>query len=288
MVRYVDCLGPVALGPRKAFKVVSGLPFIDKGTARPARIIRARRDTIDTESIMANENQDVATDDQEDEGQAITVLDDETVSIIIERHFVISNSTVGETDIDLAEIPVESIMFNLKYGFGQYMLDGAATTVNEKDDKGEFILDGNGDKVPRPEADVAADKLAGVKARIASIFSGIYPTGGGGRALSAYDNELRALVKAVLLGKGIKLADATKAAKSPMAAVIDLALTKAKATVPATAPVEGDKEGNKAKATARKEAVKATAQDLFDTNWKVLTDKATDLAAQHKAVDVDL
>lgn len=210
------------------------------------------------------------------------VVDDETVTITIKRHFVIANSTVGETAIDLSEIPVESIVFNLNYGFGQYMLDGAATTVNEKDDKGEFVLDENGDKVPRPEADVVADKLAGVEARIASIFSGVYPTGGGGRALSAYDNELRALVKAVLVGKGIKLGDAKKASNNPKTAIQGLAKAKAKAT---TGKVM---DGDKVDAKATTEAVKAATEDLFNVNWKVLTDKATELAAQHKAIDVDL
>ena len=190
----------------------------------------------------------------------------DTITVTIRRRYLITNSTIGTVIIDLGDIPTESVEFNLDYGIGQYLLDGAACTVNEKDEDGKFILDGDGNKIPRPEADVAADKLAGVNARLAAIKSGVFPSGGGGRALSAYDNELRAIVKAVLVNKGIKLADATKAAKSPREAIKALAAKKAKAD----------------------RLSKEDAQALFTVNWETLTDKATALAAQHKAIDVDL
>jgi len=212
----------------------------------------------------------------------------ETVTVVLPRFIVVDNSTIGEITIDLMETPNESIVHNLTYGVRQFTGDGAAQDVHERTLEGDFLLDPDGNKVRREQADIDADKKAGVLARVEAIKTGVFKTGGGGRALSAYDNELRAIVKAVLVNKGMKLADATKAAKTPKAAIIGLALTKAKAMVPVKAPVAGDKEGNKAKVTARKEAVKATAQDLFNTNWKVLTDKATALAAQHKAIDVDL
>ncbi len=193
----------------------------------------------------------------------------------------------GDGTLEVGNVPVESIVKLLTYGVTQYVADGAAVDVHKRDDDGNHVKV-DGEKVKRPDADVTADKIKGVKERIAAIVAGVFKTGGGGRALSAYDNELRALVKAVLVNKGIKLADATKQSKEPRGAIVTLALAKAKATVPVKAPVDGDKEGNKAKITERMEAVKATADKLFDTNWKVLTDKATALAAEHKAIDVDL
>lgn len=187
----------------------------------------------------------------------------------------------GEETLNVATVPIESIAKLLTYGVTQYVADGAAVDVHERDKDGNHVKV-NGEKVKRPESDVAKDKVKGVKERLAAILSGVFKTGGGGRALSAYDNELRALVKAVLIGKGIKLADATKDAKTPKAAIQELAKAKAKAT---TAKVmDGDKVDGK----ATTEAVKVAAEDLFNVNWKVLTDKATELAAQHKAIDVDL
>ena len=56
--------------------------------------------------------------DQNQDNVKIVVVDDDTVTITIKRHFLIANSTVGETAIDLSKIPVESIEFNLRYGFG--------------------------------------------------------------------------------------------------------------------------------------------------------------------------
>ena len=214
-------------------------------------------------------------------------MDNVTIELPAEITYPVSALSENRT-LEVSKVPVESIVKLLTYGVTQYVADGAAVDVHERDKDGNHVKV-NGEKVKRPEADVANDKIKGVVDRIDAILEGVFKTGGGGRALSAYDNELRALVKAVLVGKGIKLADATKQSKEPRGAIVTLALAKAKATVPVTVPVDGDtKEAVKAKATARKEAVKATADKLFDTNWKVLTDKATTLAAEHKAIDVDL
>ncbi len=205
-----------------------------------------------------------------------------TVDVTLPAEIVYPVSALSEDrTLDVGNVPMESIVKLLTYGVTQYVADGAAVDVHKRDEDGNHVkVDGN--KVKRPEADVTADKVKGVKERIAAIVAGIFKTGGGGRALSAYDNELRALVKAVLIGKGIKLADATKGAKTPKTAIQDLAKAKAKATTDKV--MDGDKVDTK----ATTEAVKATTEDLFNVNWKVLTDKATELAAQHKAIDVDL
>lgn len=205
-----------------------------------------------------------------------------TVNVTLPAEIVYPVSALSEDrTLDVANVPVESIVKLLTYGVTQYVADGAAVDVHKRDDDGNHVKV-DGEKVKRPDDDVAKDKVKGVNERLAAILSGIFKTGGGGRALSAYDNELRALVKAVLVSKGIKLADATKAAKAPKATIQDLAKTKAKAT---TAKVM---DGDKVDAKATKEAVKAATEDLFNVNWKVLTDKATALAAEHKAIDVDL
>lgn len=189
-----------------------------------------------------------------------------TISVILPAEIVYPVSALSEDrTLDVGNVPAESIVKLLTYGVTQYVADGAAVDVHERDDDGNHVKV-DGEKVKRPESDVAKDKAKGVKERIAAILSGVFKTGGGGRALSAYDNELRALVKAVLVGKGIKLADATKAAKTPKAAIQDLATKKAKA----------DKLN------------KADAEALFTVNWETLTNKATALAAEHKAIDVDL
>lgn len=207
-------------------------------------------------------------------------MDNVTIELPAEITYPVSALSEDRT-LDVGRVPVESIVKLLTYGVTQYVADGAAVDVHKRDDDGNHVkVDGN--KVKRPDADVTADKIKGVKERIAAIVAGIFKTGGGGRALSAYDNELRALVKAVLIGKGIKLADATKAAKGPKAAIFDLARKKAKA---ATAKVM---DGDKVDAKATTIAVKDATEELFNVNWKVLTDKATELAAQHKAIDVDL
>ena len=209
-----------------------------------------------------------------------------TVTLPLEIVYPVS--ALGEDRIlEVSKVPTESIVKLLTYGVTQYVADGAAVDVHERDDDGKHVMV-DGAKVKRPETDVAKDKVNGVSERLAAIISGVFKTGGGGRALSAYDNELRALVKAVLVGKGIKLADATKFSKTPKATIQDLAKAKAKATVPVKTPIDGDTEGNKANAKERAEKVKAMADKLFDTNWKVLTDKATALAAEHKDIDVDL
>lgn len=178
---------------------------------------------------------------------------DDTITVTINRHFLIANSTVGETAIDLADVPVESITFNLNYGFGQYMTDGAATIVNKKDDKGEWILDDKGNKIPRPAADVAADKLAGVDARLASIYSGNYPSGGGGRSLSNHETELRAMIAPMLEQRGWNKADAKKTAMKPRNAVL--------------AMVDRHCKANKIKVGSDE------AKTLFDNNWGSINDK---------------
>ncbi len=189
-----------------------------------------------------------------------------TVSVTLPAEIVYPVSALSEDrTLDVGKVPVESIVKLLTYGVVQYVADGAAVDVHERDDDGKHV-EVNGAKVKRPESDVANDKVKGVNERLAAIVSGIFKTGGGGRALSAYDNELRAIVKAVLVNKGVKLADATKAAKSPREAIKALAAKKAKA----------------------ERLSKEDAQALFTVNWEVLTDKATALAAQHKAIDVDL
>jgi len=167
--------------------------------------------------------------------------------------------------LEVGKVPAESIVKLLTYGVTQYVADGAAVDVHERDDDGKHVMV-NGAKVKRPDDDVAKDKVKGVNERLAAVLSGVFKTGGGGRALSAYDNELRAIVKAVLVNKGIKLADATKAAKSPREAIEALAARKAKAD----------------------HLNKADAEALFTVNWETLTNKATALAAEHKAIDVDL
>ncbi len=211
-----------------------------------------------------------------------------TVSVTLPAEIVYPVSALSEDrTLEVGTVPVESIVKLLTYGVVQYVADGAAVDVHKRDDDGNHVkVDGN--KVKRPDADVTADKVKGVKERIAAIVAGVFKTGGGGRALSAYDNELRALIKAVLVGKGIKLADATKRSKEPRAAITGLALVKAKATIPVKTPIEGDKEANEIASKLRTVKVNAMAEKLFDTNWKVLTDKATELAKGHKDIDVDL
>ena len=194
------------------------------------------------------------------------VVENKTVSVTLPAEIVYPVSALSEDrTLEVGNVPVESLIKLLTYGVTQYVADGAAVDVHERDDDGKHV-EVNGAKVKRPESDVAKDKVKGVHERLASILSGIFKTGGGGRALSAYDNELRAIVKAVLVGKGIKLADATKAAKTPTVAIQDLAAKKAKA------------DGLN----------KTDAEALFNVNWEVLTNKATALAAEHKSIDVDL
>lgn len=205
-----------------------------------------------------------------------------TVTVTLPAEIVYPVSALdGDETLYVGDVPAESIVKLLTYGVTQYVADGAAVDVHERDEDGKHVIV-DGEKVKRTETDVAKDKVEGVNARLVAIIAGVFKTGGGGRALSAYDNELRALVKAVLVGKGIKLADATKSAKTPKVAIQGLAKAKAKAT---TAKVmDGDKVDTK----ATTEAVKVATEGLFNVNWKVLTDKAMALAAEHKAIDVDL
>ncbi len=196
-----------------------------------------------------------------------------TVDVTLPAEIVYPVSALSEDrTLEVGKVPVESITKLLTYGVTQYVADGAAVDVHKRDDDGKHIMVNNA-KVKRPDADVARDKVKGVNDRLAAIVAGVFKTGGGGRALSPYDNELRALVKAVLIGKGITLADATKQSKEPRGAIIVLAQKKAQAT---------------AKPDATPESIVKSAEKLFNTNWKVLTDKATALAAEHKAIDVDL
>ena len=196
-----------------------------------------------------------------------------TVNVALPAEIIYPVSALSEDrTLKVGNVPVESIVKLLTYGVTQYVADGAAVDVHERDDDGKHVMV-DGEKVKRADNDVAKDKVAGVTARLAAILSGVFKTGGGGRALSAYDNELRALVKAVLVSKGIKLADATKQSKEPRGAIVILAQKKAQAIAkPDTAP----------------ESIVKSAEKLFNTNWKVLTDKATALAAEHKDIDVDL
>jgi hypothetical protein len=207
-------------------------------------------------------------------------MDNVTIELPAEITYPVSALSEDRT-LEVGNVPVESIVKLLTYGVTQYVADGAAVDVHKRDEDGNHVKV-DGEKVKRPTSDVAKDKVKGVNDRLAAILEGVFKTGGGGRALSAYDNELRALVKAVLVGKGIKLADATKAAKGPKAAIFDLAAKKAKAT---TAKVM---DGDKVDAKATTIAVKDATEELFNVNWKVLTDKATALAAEHKDIDVDL
>ena len=207
-------------------------------------------------------------------------MDNVTIELPAEIVYSVSALDADET-LEVGNVPVESIVKLLTYGVTQYVADGAAVDVHERDDDGKHVMV-DGAKVKRPDDDVAKDKVKGVSERLAAIISGVFKTGGGGRALSAYDNELRAIVKAVLVNKGIKLADATKAAKTPKMAIQGLAHKKAEDI---TSPV---KDGDKVDKKATLEVVTAKAKELFDTNWKVLTDKAEALAAEHKSIDVDL
>ena len=196
-----------------------------------------------------------------------------TINVTLPAEITYPVSALSENrTLEVGKVPVESIVKLLTYGVTQYVADGAAVDVHKRDEDGNHVKV-DGEKVKRPEADVDADKVKGVTERIAAIVAGVFKTGGGGRALSAYDNELRALVKAVLIGKGIKLADATKQSKEPRGAIVILAQKKAQDT---------------AKPDAKQDAIVKSAERLFNSNWKVLTDKATELAAQHKAIDVDL
>ena len=205
-----------------------------------------------------------------------------TINVALPAEIVYPVSALSEDrTLEVGNVPVESLIKLLTYGVTQYVADGAAVDVHERDEDGKHVMV-DGAKVKRPDDDVAKDKVKGVNDRLAAILSGVFKTGGGGRALSAYDNELRALVKAVLVSKGIKLADATKQSKEPRFAIMDLAGKKARAV---TGKVM---DGNKVDAKATREAYQDATKDLFDTNWKVLTDKATALAAEHKAIDVDL
>lgn len=196
-----------------------------------------------------------------------------TVNVALPAEIVYPVSALSEDrTLEVGNVPIESLIKLLTYGVTQYVADGAAVDVHERDEDGKHVMV-NGEKVKRSDDDVAKDKVAGVTARLAAILSGVFKTGGGGRALSAYDNELRALVKAVLVSKGIKLADATKQSKEPRGAIVILAEKKAQGT---------------AKPDASPESIIKSAERLFNTNWKVLTDKATALAAEHKDIAVDL
>ena len=208
--------------------------------------------------------------------------ENKTVSVDLPAEIVYPVSALSEDrTLEVGNVPVESLIKLLTYGVTQYVADGAAVDVHERDDDGKHVMVDN-EKVKRPDDDVAKDKVKGVNDRLAAIISGVFKTGGGGRALSAYDNELRALVKAVLVSKGVKLADATKAAKGPKAAIYDLSAKKAKVLNPT------EKDGVKVDTKSRTIAIKDVTEKLFHTNWKVLTDKATALAAEHKDIAVDL
>ena len=198
-------------------------------------------------------------------------MDNVTIELPAEIVYPVS-ALDGDKTLYVGDVPVESIVKLLTYGVTQYVADGAAVDVHERDDDGKHVLV-NGAKVKRPDPDVARDKVKGVTDRLAAIVSGVFKTGGGGRALSAYDNELRALVKTVLIGKGFKLADATKQSKEPRGAIVILAQKKAQDT---------------AKPDATPESIVKLAEKLFNTNWKVLTNKAEYLATEHKDIAVDL
>lgn len=185
--------------------------------------------------------------------------------------------------LDISAIPLASIIKALTYGLTQYVADGAAVDVHERNDEGEFKLDAKGDKIKRAKKDIDADKEKGIKARLDALASGEFKTGGGGKTLSAFDVELRALVKNVLVKKGCKLADAVSRAKKPRTVITVLSSIKARETVKAIKDDATDEIKEKHEAAVKEMSVK-----LFDENWKVLTDTATKLAAEHKEMKTTL
>lgn len=186
-------------------------------------------------------------------------------------------------ELDLSTIPLASIIKALVYGLTQYVGDGAAVDTHERNEDGSFKLDEKKNKIKRPQKDIDADKAKGIQARLDALASGEFKTGGGGKTLSAFDVELRALVKNVLVKKGWKLADAVKTSKKPMAAIKTLSANKARETVKAVKEDATDAEKEKYNS-----AVVKMAEKLFADNWQILTDTATKLAAEHKEMETTL
>ena len=140
--------------------------------------------------------------------------------------------------------------------------------VHERDEDGKHILV-DGEKVKRPDKDVAKDKVAGVNARLAAILSGVFKTGGGGRALSDHEIELRAMLRPMLEKRDWTKADAKKLSMRPREAV--------------AAMVKRHCEAN----GIRAKSDKATA--LFTANWDAIDRKVKEnlsVRSELKAVTV--
>lgn len=177
----------------------------------------------------------------------------ENVTIELPAEITYSVSALSEDrTLEVGKVPVESIVKLLTYGVTQYVADGAAVDVHERDDDGKHVLV-NGAKVKRPEADVSADKIEGVKARLAAIVSGVFKTGGGGRSLSDHEVELRAMIAPMLVERGWIKADAKKLAAKPREAV--------QAMVKRHCKIEGIKVGSD------------LAKTLFTDNWGAIDRK---------------
>ncbi len=183
-----------------------------------------------------------------------------TVKVDVPRTVAITYSaTDQEVIFDLENLPAESIAFILDYGFRQYGNDGAAMDKYERDDDGKHVLK-DGKKIERDADEVTADKVAGVKARIDAIMAGVFKSGGGGRALSPVETELRSLVNTVLRKRGISGIDATKMAKKPSEALVHLADLR----------VKKDGKGDaKAIATKALETLTARAEEHVAANKNV-------------------
>ena len=123
-----------------------------------------------------------------DETKVESVDESTTVDVTLPAEIVYPVSAFdGERTLEVGAVPVESIVKLLTYGVTQYVADGAAVDVHERDEDGKHV-EVNGKKVKRPESDVAKDKEKGVKERLAAILSGIFKSGGGGRALATSDS----------------------------------------------------------------------------------------------------
>ncbi len=186
------------------------------------------------------------------------------VSVDLPAVMAVTYSATGEEiTFDIAKLPMASIAFVFEYGLRQYGNDGAAIDKHERDDDGKHIVV-DGKKVERDSDEITADKVLGVKARIESIMSGVFKTGGGGKSISPVQSELRSLVNTVLRKRGISGIDATKMAKKPIDALLHLAEMRVKA----------DGKGNK----------DTIAKSALET----LTARAEKYVAANKDVDADI
>lgn len=88
--------------------------------------------------------------------------------------------------VDFADLPAASQAFVIEYGLRQYIQDGAA--VSKKD------ADGNA----RPDAEIAAEKADGVRARLENLAKGEFTRRNAAERLSPEEKERDAIVFAAL------------------------------------------------------------------------------------------